>query len=267
VQGLWGRRAATVVAGFALLCTACRDDRVVVTYDPSAGATYTYTVHIESTSTSTFPGRNATPRDVADLQVRQRVLDTNGDTIRVEVTLDRVGVGERTFVMRFDRAAQLTAVESVEGIPAEALGDLGLAEIFPAAAGAPPVRKLRPGDRWTIDDHVQLPGMASPASLTGEGRLVELGVVDGHDTATVESSTSLPVSSTVTNANSVQMLTGVDTTSITVVYDLADGSVLHSTSDTKGTFSAELTPPEGRTGAPIQGTVSVDVRSDIRRTG
>jgi hypothetical protein len=70
-----------VVAGFALLCTACRDDRVVVTYDPSAGATYTYTVHIESTSTSTFPGRNATPRDVADLQVRQRVLDTNGDTI------------------------------------------------------------------------------------------------------------------------------------------------------------------------------------------
>jgi hypothetical protein len=36
--------------------------------------------------------------------------------------------------MRFDRAAQLTAVESVEGIPAEALGSLGLSEIFPAAA-------------------------------------------------------------------------------------------------------------------------------------
>jgi hypothetical protein len=108
--------------------------------------------------------------------------------------------------------------------------------------------------------------MASPARLTGEGRLVALGVVDGHDTATVVSSTSLPVTSTVTTANSVQTLTGVDTTSITVVYDLADGSVLHSTSDTKGTFSAVLTPPQGRTGAPIEGAVTVDVRSDIRRT-
>jgi len=108
-----------VLAVFALVCAACRDDHVVLAYHPTAGATYTYDVHVESSSSSTFPGHNSSPRDVADLQVRQRVLDANGQTIRVEVTLGRVGVGERAFVMRFDRAAQLTAVESVEGIPAE----------------------------------------------------------------------------------------------------------------------------------------------------
>jgi hypothetical protein len=260
----WERAAALAV--FAMLCTACRDDRVVLAYHPTTGASYTYAVHVESSSSSTFPGRSATPRDEADLVVRQRVLDASGDNIRVEVALDRVGVGERKFVMRFDRAAQLTAVESVEGIPAGALGDLGLSEIFPAAAGAPPDRGLRPGDRWVIDDQVQLAGMDAPARLTGEGRLLELGIVDGHKTATVTSSTSLPLESTVTTANSVQTLTGTDTTTITVVYDLADGSVRHSTSVTKGNFTAVLSAPGGQASTPIEGTVSVEVRSEIRRT-
>jgi hypothetical protein len=193
------------------------------------------------------------------------VLDAGGDTTRIEVTLDRPGVGARTFVMRFDRAAQLTAVESVEGIPAEALGELGLSEIFPAAAGAPPNRRLRPGDRWAIDDLVQLPGMDAPARLSGEGRLVELGVVDGHDTATVTSSTTLPVTSRSTAANSSQTLSGTETTTITVVYDLADGAVRHSTSVTRGQFAVVLTPPTGDTTAPIAGRVSVEVRSTIDR--
>src|SRR5204862_2326468 len=135
--------------------------------------------HVVSSSTTALAGQavKSSPPSSADLTARQQVLDARGGTTRVEVQLSRDGIGARAFVMRFDRAAQLTAVESVEGIPAEALGNLGLAEIFPAAAGAPPDRRLRPGDRWPIDDHVQLPGMTAPARLTGEGSLVELGVV------------------------------------------------------------------------------------------
>jgi hypothetical protein len=259
-------QVAALALAFALACTACRDDRVLLSFHPPTGASYTYAVHVQSTSTSTFAGRSTSPHDEADLAVQQRVLDAKDGTTRVQVMLGREGVGERTFVMRFDRAAQLTAVESVEGIPTGALGDLGLSEIFPAAAGAPPDRGLRPGDRWTVDDHVQLAGMNAPALLTGEGRLVELGVVDGHKTATVTSSTSLPITSTASAANGVQTLTGTDTTTITVVYDLADGSVRHSTSITRGTFDAVLAAPQGQTSAPIQGTVTVEVRSEIRRT-
>jgi len=253
----------------ALTAAACRDDHVTIAYRPQPGATFTYEIHVASTTTNSFADRpvTASPGVVpADFTARHRVLDAANGTNRVEVRLAREGGGERTFIMRFDRAAQLTAVESVEGIPAEALGSLGLPEIFPAAAGAPPDRPLRPGDRWTIDDHVQLAGMDAPTRLTGTGHLVELGVGDGHKTATVSSTTTLPLTSTNTTADGVQTLIGEQTTTITVVYDLADGSVRHSTAATTGQFKVLLGPPAGVAGTPIEGTLAVELRSEIRRT-
>jgi hypothetical protein len=157
-------------------------------------------------------------------------------------------------------------VESVEGIPAEALGSLGLSEIFPVAAGAPPDRPLRPGDHWAIDDRVQLAGMDAPARLTGSGHLVQLAVVDGHKTATVTSATTLPLTSTSTTSDGIQTLTGTQTTTITVVYDLADGSVRHSNAVTVGHFDVLLGPPAGQPGSPIKGTHTVALQSEIRRT-
>lgn len=252
----------------ALATTGCRDDHVTIAYQPRPGATFVYDIHVTSSTTSSFADRPlASPPGVvpADFIARHRVLDAADGTTRVEVRLAREGGGERTFIMRFDRAAQLTAVESVEGIPAEALGALGLSEIFPAAAGAPPDRPLRPGDHWAIDDHVQLAGMDAPTRLTGTGHLVQLGVVDGHKTATVSSTTTLPLTSTSTTADGVQTLTGTQTTTITVVYDLADGSVRHSTATTIGQFDVLLGPPTGVPGTPIAGRLTVELDSEIRR--
>jgi hypothetical protein len=261
------RTIVLLTAVVALLATGCRDDRVTITYHPQPGTTFEYAIHVVSSTTSAYPDRPPShlPETPADITARHRVLDAKDGTTRVEVQLAREGLGERTFVMRFDRAAQLTAVESVEGIPAEALGSLGLSEIFPAAAGAPPERPLRPGDHWAIDDQVQLAGMDAPARLTGTGQLVQLGVVDGHDTATVTSATTLPLTSTSATSAGVQTLVGTQTTTITVVYDLADGSVRHSTAATVGHFDVLLAPPAGQPGAPIKGTLSVEVRSEIRR--
>jgi hypothetical protein len=264
------RRAIVMLAAVvAMVTTGCQDDHVTIAYQPKPGATFTYAIHVASTTTNTFPDRPVAPPPglvPADFTARHRVLDAQGGTTRVEVRLAREGLGERTFVMRFDRAAQLTAVESVEGIPAEALGSLGLSEIFPVAAGAPPDRPLRPGDRWTIDDQVQLAGMDAPARLTGTGHLVQLGVVDGHKTATVTSATTLPLTSTTASSVGVNTLTGTQTTTITVVYDLADGSVRHSSAQTIGQFDVLLGPPAGQPGAPITGTLRVELRSEIRRT-
>lgn len=256
-----------LMAVVAVVASGCRDDHVTIAYQPRPGAIFTYAIHVVSTTTNSFPGRpiSQPPGVPADFIASHRVLDARNGTTRVEVRLAREGLGERTFVMRFDRAAQLTAVESVEGIPAEALGSLGLSEIFPVAAGAPPDRPLRPGDHWAIDDQVQLAGMDAPARLTGTGHLVQLGVIDGHKTATVTSATTLPLTSTTTRSDGVQTLTGTQTTTITVVYDLVDGSVRHSTAATAGHFDVFLRPPSGQPGAPIKGTVTVDLRSEIRR--
>jgi hypothetical protein len=241
---------------------------VTIAYQPRPGVTYEYTIHVVSSTNSTFGGSTPSPPPVvpADITARHRVLDASNGTTRVEVQLEREGLGQRTFVMRFDRAAQLTSVESVEGIPAEALGALGLSEIFPVAAGAPPDRRLRPGDRWVIDDQVQLAGMDAPARLSGTGRLVQLGVVEGHKTATVSSTTTLPLTATSTTSDGLQTLVGTQTTTITVVYDLGDGSVRHSTATTAATYDVALSPPAGKSGAPIKGALTVKLQSETQRT-
>ena len=250
-----------------LLASSCRDDHVKIVFDPEPGTVLAYDIHVVSSSTTLLVGQkpDTSPAAPADLTARQRVLDANDGTTRVEVDLSRAGIGTRTFIMRFDRAAQLTAVESVEGIPAEALGSLGLSEIFPASAGAPPDRPLRPGDRWDIDDRVQLAGMDAPAHLVGTGHLVELGVIDGHDTATVSSTTTLPLTATSSTPKGVQRLSGTQSTTITVVYDLANGAVRHSSAETTGRFDVVLSPPSGQPGTPITGTLTVDVKSEISR--
>src|SRR3712207_6086484 len=97
-----------------------------------------------------------------------------------------------TTLFRSDRAGQLAEVERIEGLPAQVLGELGISEIFPAAAAAPPDRPLSPGDRWTINAPVDLPGLA-PGRLRGQGRLIALGVVDGREVATIESVVELTV--------------------------------------------------------------------------
>ena len=253
------------VIAVVLVAASCRDDHVTIVFRPKPGAELDYDIHVVTSSVTRLTGQatKTSPSTSADLTARQRVLDLNGDTTRVQVELSRVGIGTRTFIMRFDRAAQLTAVESVEGIPAEALGTLGLSEIFPASAGAPPNRPLQLGDHWAIDDHVQLVGMDAPARLVGTGQLVELGVVDGHDTATVTSSTMLPLTSTASTSEGVQQLRGTQTTTITVVYDLTNGAVRHSTAETSGRFDVVLAPPAGQPGTPITGTLTVELRSEI----
>lgn len=263
-------RPLVVAAALATLVGAgCGDDdgRVTLAFRPPPGTELRYATEVESTTTTDLPCQPPDTRtDRTRLDTTQVVLDRDGSAVRVQVTLSRDEVGARTFVMRFDRAAQLTAIESVEGIPAEALGDLGLSEIFPPAAGAPPEEPLAPGDRWTIDDAVDLGGDA-PNRLRGEGRLVALEVVDGHDTATLESTTDLAVQTETAATTGTRSLTGSQRSEVRAVYDLDTGALRRAESDTVGSFDLVLGPPPGGEGDPCAGTLTVRLRSTVTRTG
>lgn len=267
------RPARTLLVAAALGAVAgpgCGNDdgRVTLAFRPAEGTELRYVTAVASTTTAEGlePCQGSETRtDRTTLDTTQVVLDRDDGAVRVEVALTRRGIGTRTFVVRFDRAAQLTAVESVEGIPAAALGDLGLSEIFPAAAGAPPEAPLAPGDRWAIDDEVDLGG-EEPTRLRGEGRLVSLGVVDGTDTATVESTTDLAVRTSTAASTGTRTLRGNQRSEVRAVYDLETGALRQAEADTLGTFDLELGPPPGGEGDPCTGTLTVHLRSTVERS-
>jgi len=239
---------------------------VQIAFRPKDGARYTYVVTVRaSTVTKVGDAAPETSADKQTLHAEQAVLSVDADGSRVQVRLTGDDGTPRQFVVRFDRAAQLAEVQRIEGLPASVLGDLGLTEIFPAAAGAPPDRPLQPGDRWSVDEPVTLPGL-SPSRLHGSGRLVALGVVKGRKVATTQTTFQLPVDRTVDARNARILLHGTQHTTTTATRALADGAVQEAHAVTSGTFEMTLLPPDG--GEPaLHGTLELHVDSTTRRVG
>jgi hypothetical protein len=263
------RRLALLAAVAALLATfgACDDQRVRVTFRPDDGARYRYEIRVESTSDLELEGRPPEHRDDdVVLHASHRVLSVGDEGSRVEVVLrprDDPSTS-RTFQVRFDRAAQLSEVQRIEGLPADVLGELGLSEIFPAAAGAPPDRAIGPGDGWDIDEPLQLPGLRE-TRLRGKGRLVQLGVVGGHDVATVTSRTELPVTRRSGSGQGEVELRGTQHTRSTASHRLSDGSVERADAVTTGDFRLRLLPPDGDETVALGGRLRVRVHTVTRR--
>ncbi|MGH9179018.1 MAG: hypothetical protein ACRD0N_10750, partial [Acidimicrobiales bacterium] len=184
----WGRTGLALGALVAALLTAgCREDTVRLSFRPAPGQRATYRIDVRAVAVTTI-GDEAPRRRVTDTELRaeHRVLDSGPDGSRVEVRLHTEEDGPAAvFEVRFDRGGQPTEVQRIEGLPAGALGDLGLSEIFPAAAAAPPDRPLSPGDRWELDQPVG--GAGAAARLDGRGRLVALRQAGGRPLAEVES--------------------------------------------------------------------------------
>lgn len=259
--------AAVVALG--ALAPACRPATVRVSFRPVQGARYTFDVRVQSESLVELDGRAPERRsDEVRLRADHTVLEAGPRGSRVQVTLtdvERVASGsKRRFVVRLDRAAQLVRVERVEGVPSEVLGELGLSEIFPEAAAAAPDRPLAPGDRWVIDEPVELPGLA-PARLDGWGRVAELGIENGREVAMVETRATLPVRREATSGSTRLELRGSQTTTSSAVHALRDGVVERARAHTRGEYRLEVRPPEGEDVTPVRGRIVVEVRSWTRR--
>ena len=264
-----GARGFAVAAALGLLGAACADDRVQVAFRPPAGSAQAYEVRVEAESRSEIEGRAPErTREEARLRTAHAVLPSGGGPgTRVRVELRGAGdPAPATFVVVLDGAARLVRVEAADGGPADLLGVFGLAEIFPAAAGGPPGR-LAPGEAWTIDEPVELPG-AAPARLRGRGRLVELGVVDGRDVAVVETFTELSVRRAARDTPTGPLeLRGVQTTRSRTSHAVGDGAVERAESVTRGEFEVDLLPPGGDPALAVHGRISVTVHSTTRRVG
>lgn len=259
--------AAVALAGsLALAGCAKKEAAVRVGFRPDAGATYRYEIKVQSTTTTNL-GDAAPERSVDDvvLESRDTVLDSSPVAVRLQVQLIRQGSPDRTFVVRFDRGAQLAGVEAVDGLPPDVLGSGGgFPEFLPAAATAPPDRPLAPGETWKIDASTAA-GTATGARLVGTGRLLKVMGAGDHKVASIKATTSLPLSSTSRLGDATVTLEGEETTESTATRALADGAVEESSSVTKGTFRLSLNPKPGGQAQPVTGTMTVEIRSQTRR--
>lgn len=262
------RRPAILALGLTLLVaslTACEEGTVRLTFRPEVGATYRYEVEVRTVSEVDL-GTGGPERREEDviLTAEHTVLRAGDDGVQVRVLLQEPGAPDRIFEVVFDRAAQLEEVQSIEGVPNESLGVLGISEIFPAAAGAPPDERLAPGASWVIDDTVQVPDGSAATTLTGSGRLVELDVIDGEKVARVASAARLPLESALPSPSGELRLEGLQLTDYSATHDLDDGSVREATSSTVGRFRLEVAPPGGTSLPPVTGSLVVEVSSHTR---
>ena len=248
------------LAGLAAVA-ACGTGTVKVAYRPVPGDRATFKVDVSVRAVTRIgqqPARRTSDHEV--FTATHEVLGTGDDGSQVRVRLMAPGADPRTYVVRIDRAAQLAEVQLVEGLPASVLGDLGLSEIFPAAAAAPPRRPIHPGDRWTIDDSVSLGGPGR-SQLTGAGRLVSLGILHGHKVATLETHYRLPVDRT----TGTSRLVGTQSTVATATRRLSDGTIEEEKADTTATYAVSVAPPPGTDGPTIPGTLEVEIHSTTHR--
>jgi len=253
-----------LASGAAL--AGCTDTQVVrVGFHPEVGTSYRYEIRVQSTTTTNLG--DAAPETSTDdvvLESVDTVLDSGPDSVRVQVLLKRGGSPDRTFVVRFDRGAQLAGVEAVDGLPPGVLGPNGLPEFLPAAATAPPDRPLSPGATWKIDA-TSTPVGGAPVRLQGSGRLDKVTTSAGRKVASIKADTTLPQSGRSQVGDATVTLDGTETTASSATRALADGAVQESTSVTKGTFRLQLSPKPGQQAAPVSGSMSVEVRSQTRR--
>jgi hypothetical protein len=245
--------------------TACEDKETVhVGFRPEAGASYRYEIKVQSVTT-TLLGDEAPDRSVDDvtLESRDTVLSAAPGEVKVQVQLRRVGSPDRTFLVRFDRGAQLAGVDAVDGLPPAVLGPIGFPEFLPAAATAPPDRPLSPGEKWKIDATPSLPG-AESVRLEGSGRLLKVTTSGGRKVASIKAETRLPLSSTSRVGDATVTISGTETTESTATRALADGVVQDANSVTRGTYDVVLSPQPGA-GSSVTGTMTVEIRSQTRR--
>jgi len=254
-----GRPAARLCGALLALAAglgACRAETIDLRFRPEAGDRYEYRYEIDATITRALEGE---PPQVTEIDtvlvVQQEVQSPTADGATVAVELRRDGEAPRSAVVMLDRVGSLQGIEQVEGLAADSLGAASAGSILSGASVPPPARRLTLGDVWRLEE----------GARRGRGRLERLGVVDGEDVAVVTSSIADELAELVDASGTAAALDGSVRSTATTTYDLADGAIRRSVSTSRGTVAATISPPPGVAAAPVDATITYDMRVRVTR--
>lgn len=262
------RRLRRAAAGVTLVLTlaACEEHTVAVRFEPEVGDVYRFAADVETEVVRTVDGVTTEESDSARLDATQTVQAVADDEVLVRIALRRDDAAPRTVDVRLDRSSRLTAIDLVEGVPAEALG-LDVAMDLPADIGSPPTGRLEPGDRWEILREVSLGGLARPVLVQGRGRIESLGVEDGREIAVAVVELEVPVRTILDRPDGRLRLVGTQRTTSETAYDLADGATRRDRTVTEGAVEVIAEPPAGVDAAPLRGDIDYRIVTRTRRLG
>lgn len=212
----------------------------------TVGESHRYEVHATMATTLTGDGGSMDSEAVFDAQLTESILNRTQDgTTTARYSLDRmkITVDGQTMaaphspgagvVVTVDKNGRVIGVkqDSGGGIPMQA--DLSFHEMF--APVLPP--GVRPGDRWTRVDQMNVPGLPEPVKATSRFHLKS--VKDGK--GTLESSTEVPVNVTIPVAEVSELFGQASGGEVTMrgrflgtgsqIVDLASGRSLSASGD------------------------------------
>jgi hypothetical protein len=249
-----------------LSLAACEEHTVAVRFEPEVGDVYRFRAEVETDVVRTVDGVTTSEADAATLDATQTVQAVADDEVLVRVALRRDDAAPRTIDVRLDRASRLTAIDLVEGVPAEALG-LDVAMHLPADIASPPTGRLEPGDRWEILREVSLGGLARPVLVQGQGRIDSLGVEDGREVVVAVVELDIPVRTVIDTADGRVRLVGTQRTTSETAYDLEDGAMHRDRTVTDGAVEVIAEPPAGVDAEPLRGDIEYRIVTRTRRLG
>lgn len=247
-----------VAVATLVVVAACDPHTVAIRFDPAVGDGYRFRSDITTEIERTIDGEVTAEETDSVLDATERVVAVGDDEVRVAVTLERDGANQRSYEVRFDRGDRLTAIDLVEGVPAEALG-LDLANDLPADVASPPSGPLEPGASWVIERVVQVDGLDDSFVVRGRGRIDSLGVVDGNEVAVVVVDLEVPIRNVIETTDGIVSLRGVQTSTSMTTYDLDDGAVRTDETEISGRVGVMVEPPRGVVAAPVDGSISYAV--------
>ena len=249
------RPLAVLLAVATLGVVGCRSDTVELGFEPEPGATYRYRYEIEATVTRQVEGESARTTLVQmTFESEQTVVEEADGGTLMEITLTAEGAPPHTARVVIDRAGSLEAFQQVDGLPADEVG-LPTGALLAAAATEPPDRPLAIGDDWEVDE----------GTVSGEGHLDRLGVLDGEPAAIVETTILEVLAETTERLGSAVGLDGDLRSVTTTAFDVGDGSVRRSLTDSEGTVDVVVSPPADVQTAPVQAVVTYELEVTTTR--
>jgi hypothetical protein len=253
-----GRWFAALLVLASLGTAGCRSDEVALGFEPREGATYRYRYVVEATVTRRVEGGEPRTTEIdMTFESEQRVLEHTRAGAVMEVTLSSASSAPRTAVVLLDRAGSVQAIEQVDGLPAVDAGLPSPASLLASTATEPPARPLRLGDQWKVDD----------STVTGEGTLDRFALVDGEEGAVVVADLVDALTGSQTVDGSEVVLDGDVRSTVSTTFDLLDGAVRDSVTQSDGEVQVEVAPPAGVEAPPVVAVVTYELRIRTTRTG